>query len=120
MEVRRLVAALESVFWPCNGSSLPFSGETNAWFQASRGNSGSKLPVWGSIRLLKAGTSRRTPNAPSMPCVQTHAMRHYAGRPRSIATRCQFSDTLDLSNPCRMDENSSIILLPDLKVRIWG
>jgi hypothetical protein len=64
-EVRRLVAALESMFWLRTGSLLPFSGETDAWFQARRGNPGSKLPVWGSIRLLKAATSRRTPNAPS-------------------------------------------------------
>ena len=32
-------------------------------FQASRGNPGGKLPVWGSFRLWKAATSRRTPNA---------------------------------------------------------
>jgi len=71
--MRRLVAALESVFWLRNGSLLPFSGETNAWFQACGGNPGSKLPVWGSIRLLKAATSRRTPNVPSAPCGQNYA-----------------------------------------------
>ena len=60
------------MFWPRNGSLLPFSGETHAWFQARRGNSGSKLPVWGSIRLLKAATSRRTPNVPSAPCVKNY------------------------------------------------
>jgi hypothetical protein len=62
--VRRLVAALEILFWPGNGSLLPFSGETHAWLQAHRGNPGSKLPVWGSTRLWKAATSRRAPNAP--------------------------------------------------------
>jgi hypothetical protein len=61
--VRRLVAALEIVSWPGNGSLLPFSGETNAWLRAHRGNPGSKLPVWSSTMLLKAATSRRTPNA---------------------------------------------------------
>jgi hypothetical protein len=71
--VRRLAAALESVFWPRNGSLLPFSEETNALFQARRGNPGSKLQVWGSIRLLKAATSRRTPNVPSAPCVKNYA-----------------------------------------------
>jgi len=71
--VRRLVAALESVFWTRNGGLLPFSGETNVWFQGRRGNPGSKLPVWDSIRLLKAATSRRTPNVPSAPCVKSYA-----------------------------------------------
>jgi len=71
--VRRLVAALEIVFWPRNGSLLPFSGGTHAWLQAHRGKPGSKLPVWGSTRLLKAATSRRTPNAPWAPCVKNHA-----------------------------------------------
>jgi len=55
--VRRLVAVMESVFWQRNGSLLPFSGETNAWLQAHRGNPGSNLPVWGSTKLLKAATS---------------------------------------------------------------
>jgi len=68
--VRRLVAALEIVYWLRDGSLLPFSGETNACFQTRRGNPGSKLPVRGSSRLFKAATSRRTPNAPS---VKTHA-----------------------------------------------
>jgi hypothetical protein len=36
-------------------------------------NPGSKLPVWGSTRLLKAATSRRTPNAPWAPCVKNYA-----------------------------------------------
>jgi hypothetical protein len=71
--VRRLVAALEIVFWPGNGGLLPFSGETNAWLQAHGGNPGSKLPVGGSTRLLKAATSRRTPNAPWAPCVKNYA-----------------------------------------------
>ena len=71
--VRRLVAALEIAFWPGNGSLLPFSGETNAWLQAHRGNPGSKLPVWGSTRPLKSATSRRTPNAPWVPCVKNYA-----------------------------------------------
>ena len=71
--VRRLAAALEIVFWPGNGSLLPFSGETNAWQQAHGGHPGSKLPVWGSTRLLKAATSRRTPNAPWAPCVKNYA-----------------------------------------------
>jgi hypothetical protein len=70
---RRPVAALEIVFWPGNGSLLPFSGETNAWLQAHRGIPGSKLPVRGSTRLLKAATSRRTPNAPGAPCVKSYA-----------------------------------------------
>jgi len=51
--VRRLVAALKIVIWRGNGSLLPFSGETNAWLQAYRGNPGSKLPVRGCTRLLK-------------------------------------------------------------------
>jgi hypothetical protein len=72
--VRRLVAALEIVFWPGTGSLLPFSGKTNSWLQAHRGNPGSKLPVWGSTRLLKAATSRRTPNAPWVPCVKNYAV----------------------------------------------
>jgi hypothetical protein len=71
--VRRLVAALESVFWPGNGSLLPFSGEINAWLLAHRDNPGSKLPACGSPRLLKAATSRRTPNAPWVPCIQNYA-----------------------------------------------
>jgi hypothetical protein len=70
--VRRLVAALEIVSWPGNGSLLPFSGETHAWLQAHRGHPGSKLPVWGSTRLLKAATSRRTPNVPWAPCVKNY------------------------------------------------
>jgi len=61
--VRRLVAAMVCGFWQRNGSLLPFSGETNAWLQARGGSPGSRLPVWGSIRMLKAATSRRTPNA---------------------------------------------------------
>jgi len=44
-----------------------------AWFQARRGNPGGKLPVWGSISLMKAATSRRTPNVPAAPCVKNHA-----------------------------------------------
>jgi hypothetical protein len=72
-EVRRLGAALEIVFWPSNGSLLPFSGETNAWLQAHHSHPGSKLPVWGSTRLLQAATSRRTPNAPWAPCVKNYA-----------------------------------------------
>jgi hypothetical protein len=71
--VRRRVAALENVFWLHNGGLLPLSGETNAWFQVRRGNPGSKLPVQGSIRLLQAATSRRTPNVPSAPCVKNYA-----------------------------------------------
>jgi hypothetical protein len=79
--VRRLVAALESVFWPRNGSLLPFSGETNAWFQAQHGNPGSKLPVWSSTKLLKAATRRRTPNVPLAPCVKNYAA---LGGPRAL------------------------------------
>jgi hypothetical protein len=71
--VRRLVAALEIVFWPGNGSLLLFSAETHAWLQAHCGNPGSKLPVWGSTKLLKAATSRRTPNVPWAPCVKNSA-----------------------------------------------
>jgi hypothetical protein len=44
-----------------------FGIEAYNCFQACRGISGSKLPVWGSIGLLKAATSRRTPKAPSAP-----------------------------------------------------
>jgi hypothetical protein len=60
-------AVENSVFQPRNGSLLPFSEETNAWFQARRGNPGSKLPGWDRIRLLKAATSRRAPNVSSAP-----------------------------------------------------
>jgi hypothetical protein len=70
------------VFWPSNGSLLPFSGETNAWFQAHRGNRGSKLPVWGSIRLLKAAPGLRLQRRVRRN--ESKTMVHCAGHPRSI------------------------------------
>jgi len=52
---------------------LPSSGETKAWLQAHRDHPGSKLPVGGSTRLLKAAIRRRTPNAPWGPYVKNYA-----------------------------------------------
>jgi hypothetical protein len=97
--VWRLVAALEIVFWPGTGSLLPFSGETNAWPQAHSGNPGSKLPVWGSTRLLQAATSRRTPNAP------------WARRQRSCAGQVNVVDACEF--------RYSIFFISGMSGRAW-
>jgi hypothetical protein len=89
--VRRLVAALLSGYWPRTGSLLPFSGGTNAWFWARRGIPGSKLPVWGGIGLMKAATSRRTPNAFSTPCVKNYAALDEGEKTGPVLSLCKLN-----------------------------